>query len=112
MTEPLLSRTTFILEFTDVTGPPFRVSYARVDMLSESAEVTVRLEDGEPTVSRVRVFGNRAKKDGTAGQLPAEGVFFFAYPGDTPPPPHVQAAADEALRLVRDMLRGTGEVTV
>lgn len=112
MTEPLLSRTTFILEFTDVTGPPFRPSYARVDMLSESAEVTVRIEDGEPKVAHIRVRGFRAKKDGTAGQLPAEGEFWFYKHRPDTPVQHVQAAADEALRLVRDMLRGTGEVTV
>lgn len=41
-----------------------------------------------------------------------EGEFwFYNYQSDTVPQ-HVQAAADEALRLVRDMLRGTGEVTV
>lgn len=112
-TEPRLIRSTFILDFDDVTGPPFRPYYARVDMLSRTAEVTVRLRDGEPHASTVKVYGDRAKKDGTASLLSAEAEYFFlgSYSMDTPPP-HIMAAAQEAERLVRGMISGMNEVTV
>lgn len=111
-TEPRLHRTTFIFDFMDVTGPPFRPSYARVDMLSASTEVTVRVRDGgTPYVNHVKVYGHRAKKDGTASVLPAEAEFFFTYSGDTPPD-HIMETVREAERLTADMLRGSGEVSV
>lgn len=111
-TDPLLYRTTFVLDFTEVTGPAFHPTYARVDMLSRDAEVTVRIRDGEAHAARVQVFGSRAKKDGTASVLPAEAGYTFASYSNDEPPEHVMAAVREAVRLVNGMLSGTNEVSV
>ncbi len=108
-TEPRLIRTTFTFDFDNVTGPAFRPAYARVDMLSETVEVKVKLDNGLPYVSNVRVWGQRAKKNGTASVLPAMADFYS--PANTCPP-HIQAVMAEAIRLTRDLLMGSGEVTV
>lgn len=108
MTDPTLHRTTFTFDFVDVTGPPFRPPYASVDMFSENVEVKVKLHDGLPYPSNVRVWGKRAKKNGTASVLPAMADYWKT---DTCPP-YIQRVIDESLRLTRDLLTGCGEVTV
>lgn len=107
--DPVLHRTTFTFDFVGVTGPAFRPVYGSVDMFSETVEVKVKLDNyGLPYPAHVRAWGKRAKKNGTASVLPA----MADYSKCDYCPPHIQDVMAEALRLTRDLLKGSGEVTV
>ena len=112
MTEPLLTGSRFHLDFA-VDGPAFPRPFDTGALMKPwSVRAEVVLELGEPVVKVLRVYGHRAKKDGSASKTAMQDDWYPRVRYQGQPPDYILAVGTEAVRLVNGMLSASGEVTV